>query len=161
MLRRGWPAALRFGALAVVALFVTLRGGGDARQPATLPQSMAFDEPPLTATAPPVGTVLAAPDCDAPLAAGFDTVSAPDSRLQGLLEVGHVVEPQSCPLRVSNRADQAFFWMADGGTIEMESAGLHRVTAFRMYRGSNYPPSDLGFYYHGEQFKASMFGVRR
>ncbi len=159
VLRRAWPAALLLGALAVVALIVTLRGGGDGRQPATLPQSMAVDEPPLTATAPPAATVLAAPDCDAALAAGFATVSAQDLRSQGLVEVGHVVEPQSCPLRVSNRADQAFFWMADGGTIEMESAGLHRVTAFRMYRGSNYPPSDLGFYYNGEQFKASMFGT--
>ncbi len=160
VLRRAWPAALLLGALGVVALFVTLRGGDDDPPTAPLPQSMAVDEPPLTPTVPPAGsTVLASPDCNAPLPVGFATVSAADLHSQGLVEVGHVVEPQSCPLRVSNRADQAFFWLAAGGTIELEPANLHMVTAFGMYRGSNYPPSDMGFYYNGEQYKASMFGT--
>jgi len=110
--------------------------------------------PAVRSTAEPIVNLSPPPPCDTQLPTDFREVTSAELGNQGFIEFGQILQPRSCPLRVANRDDQAFVWMADGGEIDMTSASLHLITAFGdFYRGSNAPLSDLGFYYQGEQFR--------
>ena len=144
-----------FGLL-VLTSWLLLRGGDDGGS--ISPEAAADFAPTATATSQPSVTVGSPPHCDTALPGGFRNVMPEELRAQGMVEFGRVIVPRSCPLQVANRADMAFLCLADGGEIDMEEAGLHLVTTFGAhYRGSNFPPSDLGFYYEGEQFRAAMW----
>jgi DNA-binding CsgD family transcriptional regulator len=161
-----WPLPLRLaiaGSAAVVVLVIVAgwlvwdRGdSGEAIQP--LVEVAADVAPTPTPTPQPTIDAGPPPPCDTPLPGGFRIVTAEELRAEGLVEFGRVIEPRSCPLQVANRADLAFFWLADGGEIDLEQAGLHILGAFGpYYRGSNYPPSDIAFYYDGELFRVAMW----
>ena len=92
-------------------------------------------------------------NCTRELPNDFQRVSPKELQSEGFVQLGQVIEPYACPLRVANRADQAFVWLADGAEVSLAKAGLHIVTDFGEYQGSNQPLSDLGFYYEGEQFR--------
>jgi DNA-binding CsgD family transcriptional regulator len=165
-----WPplprVAIGSSAAAVVLVIVTGwllwgQGSGDGEH-LPLPEAASADVAP-SPTPTPQRAIEAGPPppCDTPVPGGFRIVTAEELRGEGLVEFGRIIEPLSCPMQVSNRADLAFLWLADGGEIEAEKAGLHGVSRWEFpsgwVGGGNYGPGNLGFYHEGEQFRVSMW----
>ena len=163
-----WSRLLRMAvagsAAAVVFVIVAgwlLWGQGGGGEDLPLPEAVAADVAPSPSPTPQRSIAAGPPPpCDTPLPEGFRIVTAEELRAEGLVEFGPLIEPRTCPLQVSNRADLAFLWLADGGEIEAEKAGLHGVSRWEFRSGwvggGSYGPGNLGFYHEGEQFRASL-----
>jgi len=142
-------------------LFLSHESGGD-KGDFSVPEAEAPDvAPPPTPRQDPSFDAGPPPPCDTPMPEGFRIVTAEELRDQGLVEFGRFIEPRSCPMQVSNRDGLAFLWLADGGKIDPQEAGLHAISRWGLgstvWGGGSYGPSILGFYYQGEQFHAGMY----
>jgi DNA-binding CsgD family transcriptional regulator len=148
-----WPplprVAIAGSAAAVVLVIVTGwllwgRGSGDGED-LPLPQAASADVAPSPSTTPQRSIAAGpAPPCDTPPPGGFRPVTTEELRAEGLVELGRVIEPQTCPLQVSNRHDLALFWLADGGEVDPSEAGMYGF------------PGALMFRHERELFRASM-----
>ena len=158
------PAALVISTAAVVLILVTgwlLWGREDGGNEAlVLPEAAAPDVAPSPTPAPPQWFAAGPPPpCDTPMPDGFRAVTADELRTEGLVEFGPVIQPQTCPMQVSNREGLALFWLADGGEIDPREMGLHGIGRWGtgdVWTSAGYGPGNLGFYYEGEEFRVGM-----